>query len=237
MDSAPLVLIAALELEVQPILQGFRRVSKNFPKRYEGKIAHHQAVFFISGIGFRAARDSAIASLKEKPKGVISIGFAGGLNPSFSTGNLFMPNQIRHEKGQSIPCHGLFSPARLGIKSGTLYTSGKIISTPAEKFKLASLADAVDMESYAIAEIMAENNIPFAGIRSILDTSQEAMPLDFSPMLANGKVQTYRVLLNILQHPQKLIPLIKLARRSQANAKTLCELSAEIISSYLPDAA
>lgn len=228
-DGAPTVFIAAMEIEAAPILAQLKQRTKNLPKLYEGAIAQKKVAFFISGIGYQAALEAANAAAKKKPARVINFGFAGGLNPSLAQGAFFIPEKIRNDNGEVIACPPLKHSAAPSAGSGTLLTSRRIIRTPEEKSALSSVADAVDMETYAIASVMIKKKIPFLSIRSILDTAREALPLDFSPMIQNGKVSTSRVLAKLLGNPTKLIPLIRLGRRSKANAKPLCHFALQCI--------
>ena len=81
-----------------------------------------------------------------------------------------------------------------------------------KKFGEAFDAHIVDMESYWIAKMAAERQIPFIVIRSVSDTRQERL-LPFMRMLTtDGRVQWKEAASYFVRRPQHLIALFHLVR-------------------------
>ena len=131
-----------------------------------------------TGMGPINARHSIRNELSQStPKVVISCGFAGGLNPKLRPGNLlFSTSDVQIGK--------LFGGDFEHNKVKYL-RSDRVISTSAEKrliFATQGL-DAVEMESWVIAEEAERLGIPSITLRVVLDSAAEDLPLDFSQFM------------------------------------------------------
>ncbi len=68
--------------------------------------------------------------------------------------------------------------AGLPVQRGALVSASKVISNPVDKRKLASQlgARAVDMESFALADVLADRGVDFGIARVVLDAASESLP-------------------------------------------------------------
>ena len=79
---------------------------------------------------------------------------------------------------------------------------------------------AVDMETFAAAEVAKEAGVPWLAVRVVTDGATDDMPFDFNAMTgADGNVNKGRVIVSALTHPHKIPALIRLGARSSLAAK------------------
>jgi adenosylhomocysteine nucleosidase len=99
-----------------------------------------------------------------------------------------------------------------------------IAVTMAQKAALftASHADAVDLESGAVARAAKAHNVPFAVLRAIADPAGANLPpAALIALDSGGAIGISRVLASVLRHPQQIPALLQLARDAQAARKAL----------------
>ena len=72
-----------------------------------------------------------------------------------------------------------------GVHCGPLLTADRVVRLPGEKRSLFSRygALAVDMETYAVAEVCQRRQVAFSSIRVINDTADETLPGDVEHLL------------------------------------------------------
>jgi len=219
-------LLAALEMEVKPLLEHFKKKSDS-PKLYQA-VSHETLWLVCSGVGGRRAESAAEFIAKEKPDFVIGLGYSGGLSPALKKGAFFIPREIGHISGEKIRCQFPFQTLE-SQSAGTLLSTDTIVQTPDEKAKLHRHADAVDMESFYAAKVFNRNQIPFCAIRIISDDAGESLPFDFSGLLDNEKAIVWGTLRMLLSKPHKLPALIKLGLSSKAISRRLSDFSLDLV--------
>jgi hypothetical protein len=84
-------------------------------------------------------------------------------------------------------------------------------------------AVAVDMESFAIAEVAAAERVPFLAVRAIVDTAQDAVPEVALSATRPGQagLDSARVLAALARTPGQLPALIRLGRRYRTASRAL----------------
>jgi len=184
----------------------------------------------IAGPGIEHAKKATEQLLSDGCDFFISWGVSGGLNTSLESGTLVISREVASPSEQTVQ----FTDD-LGEKiSNQLMTLnphlGRIVSTKkpvislTEKSKLraVSQADAVDMESIAIAKIAKKNNCGFLSIRSIVDSANFEIP---SSALAGMDSVGYLVILKVIRRlacrPKELKDLIRLSFHFLKALKTL----------------
>lgn len=203
-------IMAALEIEVKPLLSKCRK------NGLEYELMGTTVRLVISGVGMQNARKTAEWVGDRNPEFVLNVGFAGGLSPVLGRNDLFIPEIVRDRNGKTFKCAHL-SPT----KPLTLLTSNHVVQTGEEKKTLSALADAVDMESFAIAEVMQERGIPFSVLRVISDTAHETLPVDFTRMLDGGRPNFWSAVALLVSNPHKIPALINLGIQSKSAARKL----------------
>ncbi|MDQ6632843.1 MAG: hypothetical protein M3Y82_13985 [Verrucomicrobiota bacterium] len=171
----------------------------------------------LTGIGQKNAEKTLRQKLETlRPEMVLSCGFAGGLNPDFSVG------QVIFSADSNFPLTSRWLSA--GAVPARFYFSNRIITTAEEKKSLrqSTGADAVEMESQIIRKLCGEQNIPSATLRVISDAAHENLPLDFNLLLTPEYHLHYGKLMRaILCSPKKINGLLRLQRQTKMAAEKL----------------
>lgn len=175
-------------------------------------------VMRTSGMG----RQELISVLDELHKSydlssLIAAGFSGGLNPELRPGDICLAETIRTEDEQpeltSDPDLLDFALNSLEPFASccNLLTVGRPIDSKAEKKEKSRRynADIVDMESYWIARFARDNEIPFLGIRTIVDPISLALPPE-NCYNSKGQPRFQPLLAWIIKNPARLAPLFTL---------------------------
>jgi adenosylhomocysteine nucleosidase len=104
------------------------------------------------------------------------------------------------------------------------YSSPSTIRTAAEKANLKDIADAVEMESFAVlAEAYAWMSEGIA-VRAISDVADEDLPLDFNRVVTDsGDLSVARLAGQIIRNPSAIPGLVRLGRRSEEAARRLAD--------------
>ncbi|HTO97979.1 MAG TPA: hypothetical protein VMK66_13105 [Myxococcales bacterium] len=147
--------------------------------RARGKLSGVEAVALAVGMGGGSLR----AVEEERPRLLLSCGFAGALDPSLRPGDLVLASSVRDETGDRAPApDSLLKPAAAAL-SGMRCRQGEILCTSAvaasaeEKRALAGPGLlALDMESYPAARAAASGGIPWLALRAIVDPLEASLP-------------------------------------------------------------
>jgi len=213
---------------------------------------HSDLCVLLTGIGQRNA-DKAIRNAldQQTPKLVLTCGFAGGLNPELTAGDVVFSTDedLSSRRGNEAdsplnvqappPCVRGYEPClsaallASGARPAKFHCAEKVVVTAEEKRALrqSTGADAVEMESGVIRRICREHKIPVATVRVISDAADEDLPLDFNRLMDAGHNLSYgRLALALLKSPGRIGSVIKLQKRTQAAAEKLAEVLVKIIS-------
>ena len=110
------------------------------------------------------------------------------------------------------------------VHSGRLAESVNIVSSSKDKKKLhlKTGADALDMETIAVAKVAKQCNLPFLAIRVIADPVNMNLPQAINYSLNNlGDIVLRKLFFFLLLHPGELPGLIRLGVHFNAAKKTL----------------
>jgi adenosylhomocysteine nucleosidase len=174
-EAPPLLILVALDRELEPVAQvlGTRRHGHVV----RGRLGGAEVVAMAAGIGADATR----ALADERPRVLVSCGFAGGLDPALRTGDVVVASSVADGATARFrpadPVLRKAVAALAGCRQGEIVSAAEVAATPAEKRALAqSGALAVDMESAGAARAAAAANIPWLAVRVILDPAHVALP-------------------------------------------------------------
>lgn len=155
-----------------------------------GRLQGRRVLLFEAGAGPKAAAAATEALIAgHQPQWVISAGFAGGLAPQLKRHDILMADSLSDEAGNTLAIDLKVDPASLaqlhGVHVGRLLTVDRIIRLPSEKQKLGetSQALAVDMESFAVAEVCRKHQVRFLAVRVITDPQDEQLPHDIERLV------------------------------------------------------
>lgn len=198
-----LLICFALPEEARP----FRKLTRGRP----------DVQVLVTGIGRRNAAASVRAALTEqRPRLVITSGFAGGLDPALARGTVVF------EANATFPLADRLEGA--GARRVRFYCADRMAVTAAEKQRLREMtgADAVEMESTAIQAVCREANLQCATVRVISDAADEDLPLDFNQFArADQSLELGKLALAIVRRPRLLAPLLRLRRTTREAATRL----------------
>lgn len=255
-------IIFALGVESGPtedLLAGAIRIRGSGFHLLEGGISGRRVVILRSGAGqSQAAKAAELLIETHRPKTVISAGFAGGLTPSIKRGSILLANCVQDSSGRQIILDKSSAPSNdlnqeqlvqfpaienpsdysqikwPNFHIGKLLTLDRIIREPSEKQSLNEKhqALAVDMETYAIAEVCLRHKTPLSSIRVINDASDELLPPDVERLL-HQKTEAARLgaaFAAILRRPTSIKDLWALKEKSITDSMELAKFIEKMIS-------
>lgn len=192
-------------------------------------IEGNRVQILLTGMGSKACEES-LGQYEfrrgEGPDLVISSGLAGGLAPTLKPGDTIVPHVVRTLLNDASGMSDVIFLERAvqsgGVRIDTLITSTEIVQTVQEKAKLAFFGEAVDMESAYIMAKCARASVPCMTIRSISDTANEDLPLDFERVVTpKGAVKPLNLMNELIERPSQLPKLIKFGKQSNQAAQKL----------------
>jgi nucleoside phosphorylase len=222
-----------LTFAVEPEFAGLRKLldfqaSQNGEHTlYRVQVGQATVDVILTGMGPANATRAVNATLTTSAPYTVCIcsGFCGGLKAEAGVGDILVARAVRDARsGETFECASdLVSRARSdGARPVELISSEEIAATAEEKARLAPLADAVDMESYAVLSSAARRNVPGVAIRVVSDRFDQDLPLDFSEAVdAAGNVRIGGVMKQVARHPNQIPALIRMGRESKAAGQGL----------------
>jgi nucleoside phosphorylase len=157
------------------------------------------------------------------PAGVLTCGFAGGLDPALKVGDVVFFTQDRVLRDELM---------NAGARPAKFFCAATIAATAADKEQLRRTtgADAVEMESELIQEICRQTGIPCATVRVISDAADEDLPLDFNRLHKPDWSLDYGRLIGALaKSPGKVGALLRFRKRISSAAGRLAATLAKVI--------
>ena len=202
---------------------------------YEGTLSTNKVILIVTGMGEANAAKAAKYVLDKYPiDDILSTGLCGGLNEKSKMGDFIIYNAIKNEEKELVTlcpdCH-LILRARaklaelcLSCTLGTGLTVEKVCSSPTNKRELGVrfCADAVDMESYQLAEASIRNKIPFLTLRCVFDTVYEDLT-DVNAVMGNNDSERLKGLYYLLIHPSCVKKLMDYKKRTRILGENLAE--------------
>lgn len=193
-----------------------------------GNLGIEEVGVLHTGMGAEVAHGSVANALDAlHPARVIASGFAGGLDPALAPGTPIAAVNLST------------APQPAGIRAVQLTSAPAPLDTPVEKSRLRAStgADAVDLESAAIAAACAAARTPLLVLRIISDAADEPLPLP-SPIAyaaTRQRIRPLAILRHLYRHPEALAPLVRFTRRLPMLQRTLADaLVAAILVSEVP---
>lgn len=157
----------------------------------QGTLNGRRMALVLSGPGCEAAAKATEALIAgHRPQWVLSAGLAGGLSPDLRRHDILMADQLADTSGNRLSIDLKVDPAALaempGVHVGRLLTAGRIIRLPEEKRSLGQQHEAlaVDMETFAVAEVCRRHQVRFLAVRVINDAVDDRLPPDVERLLA-----------------------------------------------------
>jgi adenosylhomocysteine nucleosidase len=203
--------------------------------------ASGEVVFVATGIGMKRARAVTRQALSALPdtRLVIGTGVVGALSGGLRPGDIVIADRTIRARADSahpelvVPvdaatlehCERTLHAAGLACSTGAILSSPRVIPNAADKraAKQESGAIAVDMESVAIAAEAAARGIPFAIVRTVIDSLEDEI---FGAEMADeeGRVKPLAAANYLVRNPGAVLKIpwmlrnLALATRGLADA-------------------
>ena len=197
----------------------------------------------VVGMG-RAAGGRLTALLEETPcRLLLSLGYAGALEPHLRTGDLVVGTAYIH--GAEPPVSGLPLATRaavllresgISVQEGPVLTVDEPLLSPRAKRRAhqGSGALVVDMEGRWIAEAAARKGVPLIGIRAVLDEARFPLPAFVATIIADSGRKEWAHAIRAISHPSAFRSFLPLALKSRGASRAL-EMAAKSIVAAFPD--
>ena len=189
----------------------------------EARLLHGCGRIGVGGGMPAGAAAAAELLVAEGAGALVSIGLAGGLDPSCRPGDIIIPLSI-WEAGAVLETDPALCAVLGGANAAAIAAADSPIASVADKAALfrRSGAVAVDLESGAVARVACRHGLPFAALRVICDPADRDLPpAALAAIGAAGAIGLGRVLASLLRHPLQLPALLRLAADAAAARTTL----------------
>lgn len=194
----------------------------------------------VSGASAIRARINAEILLAKGAIGLVSFGVSGALHPRLQPGDVIIGDKVVQEGRTEIEAEvewltiieEFAKSCNLTTHRATVLGSNTIITTVDQKRDLAQkfAADAVDMESHAVANVAKEAGKPFLILRTIADSHDRTIPPSaLKGVAADGHIQPFNVIASLLTRPQDLPTLLKLGKDNTKAMENLRRSALEVL--------
>jgi adenosylhomocysteine nucleosidase len=227
--------VFALTIEsgcLEDLLDGIVTIRPHGFVAREGGLQGRRVAIILAGPGQdNAARAAEILIDGHHPQRVVSAGFAGGLNPEWKRNDILVADRLVNAEGCVIDVElpkGLSQTLEQpGVHRGTLLTNNHVVRSPRERQSLHLQwgAAAVDMETFAVAEVCRRRQTPFSSVRVINDVAGEKLPKDVEYLLSRkpGVAQWGAALGTICRRPAGVKDLYQLRENALVASARLAE--------------
>jgi len=186
----------------------------------------------VTGIGYAAAAQGARALVGAGCRALLSWGLAGALDPALAPGAVVVPEEVALEgteqrlrstpewREQVLRVLSAAGP----VERGALLTSRRPLAAVLDKTSAfcRTGAVAVDMESFAVAEVALAHGLAFLAVRVIVDRAADELPRALAGAASpSGGIAIGRLLARLLLEPGSLTRVARLARCYRAARRSL----------------
>ncbi len=223
-----IAIIAALPGELKPLVKGWQRVATNDKGAKKWLLSRDADtwVAVCAGMGADAALRAYAAAVSDGPLDMLlSVGWAGSLDPEVGPGTVHIPTVvIDAQTGEQ------FSSTQ-GKRQRRLVTTARV-ADGAEKMRLAATypgAILVDMEAATVARLAEMHGIPLLCIKGVSDAVGAALP-DLNPFIdQGGQMRMMSFLAYVAVRPGYWPSLVRLGKNSARAAEAMRDLILEFI--------
>jgi adenosylhomocysteine nucleosidase len=205
----------ALPQESQDFRRALRAVETVGPRLLRGRLGEAEVLVGHTGVGPVAAAENIAALLAfQRPRLLISTGFAGGLDPRMVTGDLLVAENFSDPALLAQSRRLLADNPRAFF--GSLTSQPQTAETANAKAALAAAtgALAVDMETASVAAACTAAGVPMLAVRAISDAAGETLPVPFAEWfdLAAQRPRPLALVKYLAFHPAQITPFTRFVR-------------------------
>jgi adenosylhomocysteine nucleosidase len=228
----------AVEAEFAPWrkLRSFQKATAQRMEYFSTQLQGAEVGVLLTGVGCKKAWVEATKVIWDADVDVcISSGLAGGLRQEHRLGEVLVAENVLASKSdRAIACDPRLVDLAVSVgakRVSGFYTADRIILDSAEKRNMGAFADAVEMESGEILFEAAAFGGRVVAVRSISDTVDDELPIDFNQVTTgSGEVSIRRILGEAFSKPSSIPALIRFGKQSRNAAGSL----AVFLEEYLP---
>ena len=165
-----------------------------------------------TGVGKKAARALREYLKDRRSVGlIVSTGFAGSRLSAISCGDWVLGTRVSNEERAELSLEN--SLAEVLQRTDLKWTQADYRSLAHVALAEAEIeASLVDMESYGLALVAREAQVPFQILRVVSDTRQEPLPRSLGLLASNRLAHKLTGMVQALQHPRELASFVLRAR-------------------------
>lgn len=224
---------------------------------YKCKIFNNEILLVQTGVGINKAQNAVNLLIENfEISLIISTGFAGGLKDSINIGNIVYADSVIYIKDLNVKKDDLsinFSEKEynknyisiirevcnqieLPVHFGNTITVNQVITESSEKRLLGNEinAIAVDMETYVIADLSINNNIPFIPARVIFDDVNLDLNIDkISEIKENGSLDIAKTGIKLIKNIKYIPHVVQLRKQAIIASANLSKFLIKLLSNLL----
>ena len=158
----------------------------------------------------------------------IASGLAGGLRKDYGVGAILVGKAVKSDDADQP----IRSDAALVEKArdcgaavvDCFFTSKAVVNSVAEKLRLGTIADAVEMESFYVLSAARRAGIPAVTVRAISDGAETDVPIDFNQVIdSRGQISRAAALYQVAKAPNRMPQLIRFGLESGRARRRLAD--------------
>lgn len=173
---------------------------------------------------------------------VLHIGTCGALNPELKYGDVFLSRSLINTDGNQMECPlaekilSSFKNPVQPLKSGATLCSEKILKNGDEKKSARQkfLADTVDMESFAVAQICQRRDFGYLNLRGLFDEAQDDLANMSRSHNKSGNLSPTGLAADLMANPKLILKLPEMQRRLGLVQKNLMVVLRELLTLEVP---
>lgn len=157
---------------------------------------------------------------------LVSFGLAGGLDPALRPGMVVVASVVLAD-GERLAADAALAARFGGVTGHVLLAGAAVVADAAAKQAMfaATGAQAVDLESGAVARIASTCGLPFAVVRAICDPAERDLPPAALVALdRDGGIAVMAVVRSLVRRPGQIFGLLALARDAAVARRALVRL-------------
>jgi adenosylhomocysteine nucleosidase len=212
-------IIAAMPGELMPLVRGWHHETRNRIDLWIHKQEGGEWIAACAGAG-QAAATRALAEIeKDGPvTSVFSVGWAGALTETCTTGGVYHVSQVVDARtGERFDLASAFEPCALVTNPAVVDEPGK------RRLAAAYSATLVDMEAAALARLAEMRGIPFTCIKGVSDAVDARLP-DLNRFIApDGRFRLTAFVLFAAIRPWYWPALLRMGENSKKAAQGIAQ--------------
>ncbi|NIS69274.1 MAG: hypothetical protein GTO12_10100 [Proteobacteria bacterium] len=221
---------------IKALFSGFDQVNRMTPM-YIGEAEGKRVILVCSGVGKeRSLKAADFIMARYSPEGALSAGFCGGLVPELRSSDVVLSSWVISSadeshgdskklflRDQTVSLKKALSGKGIGSQIGGFITVRRPLISPGKRSTLAQRTGAMvaEMETFHLAEFFLDREIPFVGVRVVVDGSDDRLPLLGPFMERSGETRLLRALWHLVSDRSALLQLRRLYRNARRAQVTL----------------